>query len=190
VRTVKGVEVEETDIASAGLGGFAGFIDSTLRMHDFQLGRRNAQKFLRDHLVVHRDNEIVRDWVRWFEPQQKLADFQPMAQRGSDPAVRDPEFVQLIPLFGTARDPVSLRPWPQVTCKAVHARLAGPLDQRTERLTKSLVRRGFRMLDLRDSGLRNRVIRNVASKKIREAVRDKALAAICDDFQKRGLAQP
>ncbi|AGA33331.1 Uncharacterized protein y4iI [Thioalkalivibrio nitratireducens DSM 14787] len=189
-RTVKGVEVEETDIASAGLGGFAGFIDSTLRMHDFQLGRRNAQKFLRDHLVVHRDNEIVRDWVRRFEAQQKLADFQPMVQRGSDSAVRDPEFVQLIPLFGTARDPVSLRPWPQVTCKAVHARLAGPFDQRTERLTKSLVRRGFRLLGLRDSGLRNRVIRNFASKKIREAARDKTLEAICKDFRQRGLSPP
>ncbi len=53
----------ETDIASAGLGGFAGFVDAELRMHDFQLGRRNAQKFLRDHLVVHRDNPIVADWV-------------------------------------------------------------------------------------------------------------------------------
>jgi hypothetical protein len=152
--------------------------------------RRNAQKFLRDHLVVHRGNDIVRDWVGRFEANQKLVGFQPMVQRGSDPAVPDPEFVQLIPLFGTARDPVTARRWPQLDCKTVAARLAGPLDQRTERVTKSLVRRGFRLLGLRDSGLRNRVIRNVASKKIRTAAREKTLEAICKDLRQRGLTPP
>jgi hypothetical protein len=188
VRTVKGVEVEETDIASAGLGGFAGFIDSALRMHDFQLGRRNAQKFLRDHLVVHRDNEIVRDWVRRFEHQQRLGDFQPLVQRGSEPPVRDPDFVQLIPLFGTSRESVAARPWPRIDCKTVQTRLRNPLDQRTEQLTKALVRRGFRLLELRDSRLRNRLIRNIASQQIRNAVRDKTMEAICEDFRKRGLS--
>lgn len=36
------------NIACGALGGFGGFLDQRFREHDFQLGRRNCQQFLRD----------------------------------------------------------------------------------------------------------------------------------------------
>ncbi len=43
---------EENPLASAPLNGFAGFIDRSFRKHDYELGRKNCQDFLRYHLVI------------------------------------------------------------------------------------------------------------------------------------------
>src|SRR5512134_4036824 len=96
----------ETDLASVGLGGFAGFLHEELRRHDFQLGRRNCQKFLRDHFVVHVDNPIVAPWVRRAREQgQNIVDRHPRIRRANGCLAVDRDFVQLIPLFGDAREP-------------------------------------------------------------------------------------
>lgn len=42
-------------IASGTLGGFGGFLSEKFRMHDFQLGRRNCQQFLRRYLTIPLD---------------------------------------------------------------------------------------------------------------------------------------
>jgi len=47
---------EEHPIASGMLGGFGGFLKKEFRMHDFQLGRRNCQRFLKEHLVIPREH--------------------------------------------------------------------------------------------------------------------------------------
>jgi hypothetical protein len=51
-------------IASASLGGFGGFFERSFREHDFQLGRRNCQKFLQNHFGIPvsalDDNEVFR----------------------------------------------------------------------------------------------------------------------------------
>ena len=41
-------------IACGLLGGFGGFLDEKFRAHDFQLGRRNCQQFLKTELRRHR----------------------------------------------------------------------------------------------------------------------------------------
>lgn len=38
------------------LGGFSGFFSVAYRHHDFMLGRRNCQQFLRQHFVLAADN--------------------------------------------------------------------------------------------------------------------------------------
>jgi hypothetical protein len=45
-------------IASGALGGFSGFIDESFRRHDYLLGRRNAQAFLRWNFGLPRDNPL------------------------------------------------------------------------------------------------------------------------------------
>lgn len=45
---------EKHPIASEMLGGFGGFLKKSFRMHDFQLGRRNCQRFLQKHFVIPR----------------------------------------------------------------------------------------------------------------------------------------
>ena len=45
-------------IASAGLGAFMGFMSRSFRVHDFELGRRNCQQFLRAHFTLKADNPL------------------------------------------------------------------------------------------------------------------------------------
>jgi hypothetical protein len=42
----------KNDLASAPMGGFAGFLSRDFREHDFQLGRKNCQVFLRYYFAV------------------------------------------------------------------------------------------------------------------------------------------
>jgi Patatin-like phospholipase len=57
-RNVDGVEQRYT-IACGLLGGFGGFLDEKFRAHDFQLGRRNCQKFLSSIFGLAADHSIV-----------------------------------------------------------------------------------------------------------------------------------
>lgn len=86
-------------ICGGGLGGFAAFLSQTYRLHDFQLGRRNMQKFLRDHFTLDPANPIFGGWAAR-QPQIAEAWF---AKPG--------EF-QIVPLCGSARDEVLPYPWP------------------------------------------------------------------------------
>lgn len=45
-------------IASGGLGAFAGFLSESFRHHDFLLGRRNAENFLRNYFSVAQANPL------------------------------------------------------------------------------------------------------------------------------------
>jgi hypothetical protein len=49
---------EEFSIASGLLGGFGGFVSRKFRDHDFQLGRRNCQRFLQTSLRLPANNPI------------------------------------------------------------------------------------------------------------------------------------
>ncbi len=42
----------KSELASAPVGGFAGFLNKDFRKHDFQLGRKNCQNFLRYHFAL------------------------------------------------------------------------------------------------------------------------------------------
>lgn len=58
---------ETYPIACGLLGGFGGFLSRKFRSHDFFLGRRNAQKFLKDHLVLPENNALFTQET-WPEP--------------------------------------------------------------------------------------------------------------------------
>ncbi|WP_335966719.1 patatin-like phospholipase family protein [Galbibacter sp. PAP.153] len=47
---------EQHHLASSPISGFAGFMDDSLRKHDFELGRKNCQDFLRYHFSVKEEN--------------------------------------------------------------------------------------------------------------------------------------
>lgn len=53
---------ESLAIASAIMGGFGGFIAESFRKHDFQLGRRNCQRFLQKHFVLPIENDVFAAW--------------------------------------------------------------------------------------------------------------------------------
>ncbi|WP_058618238.1 patatin-like phospholipase family protein [Methylobacterium indicum] len=47
-------------IASGALGGFSGFLHESFRRHDYLLGRRNAQAFLRWNFVLPATNDLFK----------------------------------------------------------------------------------------------------------------------------------
>jgi hypothetical protein len=89
-------------LVSAGVHAFLGFASFAYRAHDFMLGRRNAQKFLRDSLAVPDGNPILADG-RWNE--RCLVDYR--AQDDSAEA-----HYQVVPLTGSARIPAPSPTWP------------------------------------------------------------------------------
>ena len=101
-----GTEPEKFAIACGSLGGFGGFLARTFRDHDYQLGRRNCQRFLQQHFVLPENNEIVRG-PEWDAPEMT-------AQFG----VNKPSGLHrpIIPVVGSAAAEISLSAadWPSL----------------------------------------------------------------------------
>jgi hypothetical protein len=106
-------------LASGVLGGFGGFLCREFRAHDYQLGRRNCQKFLRDYFVLAADNPLFKNWP---------------ARAAQNPDLQIEEgkktFRPIIPLFGSAKPEVKPLPWPRVGDDVIdqfmhHVRLRG-----------------------------------------------------------------
>lgn len=55
-------QTARTALASAALGAFGGFLQRKFRDHDYQLGRRNCQRFLTAHFGLPEDNVIMRQY--------------------------------------------------------------------------------------------------------------------------------
>ena len=49
-------------IASGAIGGFSGFLSREYRRHDYWLGRRNCQQFLRRYFTLKEDNPLFAAW--------------------------------------------------------------------------------------------------------------------------------
>jgi hypothetical protein len=177
----------QTDLASVGLGGFAGFLHEELRMHDFQLGRRNCQKFLRDHFVVHVDNPIVAPWVQRAKARgEDLIDHHPRIHRANGCYAIDRDFVQLIPLVGEAREPVAPRPWPKLDPRELEPVLA-LIERRAAAIMPELVRGLLKRIRIDDGLFVNKMLRTVASCMIREKLTQAAATAIKADLCRRAL---
>src|SRR5215467_7001620 len=115
-------EAAPPDLACGLLYAFGGFLDEQFREHDFQLGRRNCQKFLRDHFYLHPENPIFGERVE------------------SAPGTRRP----IIPLVGTAAVEIQPAPWPAIPERAL-ADLRAALRGRLNPLVARFVAHFFRM---------------------------------------------
>jgi predicted acylesterase/phospholipase RssA len=86
-------------LAASGLAAFMGFMCRDFREHDFQLGRRNCQAFLKAHFTLKPDNPLFDGWTE--EQKKHFAEF---TQKGELP---------IIPLLGPAEAEVQLPEWPR-----------------------------------------------------------------------------
>ena len=87
-------------IASGGLGAFLGFFCEAYRHHDYMLGRRNCQAFLRNWFVLPSCNPLFDTWSR-----RALEDKEFNSQCRDDHR-------QIIPLVGDAAAKQALPCWP------------------------------------------------------------------------------
>ena len=105
-RTVAGTSGEKNEryaIATGVLGGFGGFLDESFRAHDYQLGRRNCQKFLRDVFSVGEGHPFVEDWPPGVADRFRKRD-----------KASSKDYYPVIPLVGTAALPVPAPAWPRI----------------------------------------------------------------------------
>lgn len=110
-------------IASGLLGGFGGFVARAYRDHDFQLGRRNCQRFLREAFALPASNDIV---VHWPEAARSDPDF-----KTTDKAPSGEDAHVIIPLLGSAKAEVALQDWPRISearFDALQTRIAERFD--------------------------------------------------------------
>jgi hypothetical protein len=96
----------EPAMASATLGGFGGFLAEDFRKHDFQLGRRNCQRFLARHFTLPASNPLFDGWSgaardAW---HVRRGDGSLETYTDSDPTPMLP----IVPLVGALRDEVPL----------------------------------------------------------------------------------
>lgn len=89
-------------LASASLGAFGGFLAQTFRDHDYQLGRRNCQRFLQQYFGLPLDNVVMRNYA----PKSQAAQQTLLANFGMD--LSSARGVTLIPLLGDLRNEVKI----------------------------------------------------------------------------------
>jgi hypothetical protein len=175
----------EGDLACGGLAGFAGFVHERLRLHDFQLGRRNCQKFLQDHFSVRADNPVVRGWVESLRQEPGALDrYHPMHNGGE---TLDRDMVQVIPLMASVRAEVGVIPWPKLDQKNDFDPLKRLIERRADAIVPALIRTLLRRFGIGDPRLVNRALRAIATDVITNKVGKSAALAIERDLIARSL---
>ncbi|MBI2736529.1 MAG: patatin-like phospholipase family protein [Rhodospirillales bacterium] len=109
---------EHYAIATGLLGGFGGFLDESFRAHDYQLGRRNCQKFLKNVFSVVEDHSFVKNWPLGVRERFRFPD-----RSGK-------YYCPIIPLVGTAALEVPIPVWPRID-EARLAEIERRIKQRT-----------------------------------------------------------
>ncbi len=177
----------ESELASDGLAGFAGFVHEQLRMHDFQLGRRNCQKFLADHFHLHVDNPIVAPWVGRLADRGVLDIYHPMVPGPDGKPRRCRDLVPVVPLMPQVRREVKLRPWPTLCRKRDFQPVAALIRKRADIVVPELLRALLHRAGIGDRRLVNRVLRAVTCDVITRKVGRSLAEAVERDLLARGL---
>jgi hypothetical protein len=124
---------ERYAIACGLLGGFGGFLDRAFRDHDFQLGRRNCQRFLRESFSIPGDNPIIQAWP-------DAAKQNPAFRPATPPQPGEPLYYDIIPLVRSATREVALPAWPRMNQIAFEM-LQARIKQRLELVAPALIRK-------------------------------------------------
>ncbi|GJE18168.1 hypothetical protein AIGOOFII_2890 [Methylobacterium marchantiae] len=122
IRSLQNGPIERYPIACGLLGGFGGFLDEAFRAHDYQLGRRNCQRFLASVFGLPASSSVLMG--------SDGAVCQALSSR-SDPYGKGAEEAMILPLCGNAAVEVGLPPWPKMSGSAFRTlskRIAGRLD--------------------------------------------------------------
>ena len=88
------------------LSAFGGFFDRGFRAHDFQLGRRNCQRFLQERFLLPQDNPHIKEGMA-----SKTGAILSHAQYAMSPPTKEArpageKWIPVIPLCGTAKNEI------------------------------------------------------------------------------------
>ena len=93
-------------LAGGALGGFSGFLAEPYRHHDYLLGRRNCQQFLRCHFTLPAGNPLFNGWPQALR-EKYLSDASPQGCIAGRP-----EELPIVPLLGDCASPEPMPDWP------------------------------------------------------------------------------
>lgn len=121
-------------LAGSLLGAFGAFISRVLREHDYQLGRRNCQRFLTNHFGLPWDNVIINQYDLSGEAKARLDAIFGFA---GEPAAGSMRLFPLIPVLADLRQEVKVvrKPVAQDELKV----LADMAVDRGKRVAKALL---------------------------------------------------
>lgn len=120
-------------LACGSLDGFSGFFNKQFRIHDYFLGRRNCQQFLRKHFALPfeknsgQNNPIFNDWNNAMVESYSI--------ENQDSIILLP----IIPLVGKAQNKINLCPYPTIQESSLE-NYRGLFKKRINQLLKSLMR--------------------------------------------------
>lgn len=113
---------QKYSIACGSLGGFGGFLKRDFRAHDYFLGRRNAQKFLKDHCCLPETNPLFSgdSWAgvnrQAFYAKDSKGNFKPYLNAANKPVLHadgSPVYLlPIIPLVGKSAQELPSPLWP------------------------------------------------------------------------------
>jgi hypothetical protein len=101
ISALRDSDVGDAALATAGMGAFIGFASDAFRRHDYLLGRKNCQDFLRTQFVLPAASPVF-DGV--------IGNVPPGVYGFTDATG---SYMSLVPLVGSARVPETLDPWPK-----------------------------------------------------------------------------
>lgn len=126
-------------IACGALGGFGGFLKRDFRAHDYFLGRRNCQKFLRDHFVMPENNPLFEAWSDAMKNAHCVRD-----AAGVCRIANGLRLLPVIPLVGAVAEGDCHRPaWPRYTPDDL-AQLMARVEKRIDVVLDRLVNQYFK----------------------------------------------
>ena len=101
ITALRDTKVGDPALATAGMSAFIGFACAAFRRHDYLLGRKNCQDFLRSQFVLPEASPVFEGALHGVPLEDYLV---------TDATGR---YLPIIPLVGAARVPEATDPWPK-----------------------------------------------------------------------------
>lgn len=139
----------KNDLASAPISGFAGFLSKEFRKHDFQLGRKNCQNFLRYYFAVKEENIEQRLGVNAHDKSKERFEFArpPRDSKGDKyfPIIPDMRmlrnFVELVDTDNYGEDAkIDLLPYPKISFTEFESKYKKDIKKRIGAIGNKLVK--------------------------------------------------
>lgn len=113
------------------VGAFGGFLARAFREHDYHLGRRNCERFLKKHFYLHADNPVFKGW----QPGAPYLENKPLGEGDAIPTL------PILPIEDPAREecplPIRRKGVEVVDMAELHPLIKGRVNRVLKRLLKN-----------------------------------------------------